>query len=226
MPTDYIQQHMQEFTGQRDYFYICLRLAQDKDYQIETDKLSIADYLAVLFHTGRDFDGIDTNSIYFQIVHENCLRPLNAYDFGNSFDYDNLTVLLCPDDLRDIERARYYLRENRLEYNVEYETSFWRWCNRVKEAIIASEEYKQLMSCLKQTAFFYLERWMFDIMRKYFYISLPDEYKLPSDPSPDDMIKPLEETLEHRFPSIQDVLENEELPFPKSIGPEEEDVPF
>lgn len=235
MPTDYVQQHMQEFIGQRDYFYICLRLAQDKDYQIETDKLSIADYLAVLFHTGRDFDDIDINSIYLQIVRENCLRPLNAYDFGNSFDRREPTDILCPDDLRDIERARYYLSEIKFAEFSKYELNLWRWNKRVKGSIIESKEYHQLTSSLRQSAYFHFEQWICDISRKYFYIALPDEYKLPSDPSPDDMVKPQEEYwFGKKFETIYESYEEQaaaeeetdELPFPPSIGTEENDVPF
>jgi hypothetical protein len=227
MPIDYVLQHSQEFTGRRDYYYICLRLAQDKDYQIETDKLSITDYLGVLFHTGRDFDEIDTQTILFQIVHENCLRRLNEFDFDKRFDYDHPADILCPSDLRDIGRARYYLRTGILT-SWEYKSGFWEWNNQVKEAIRTSEEYQQLLAHIERP--YFLKDWMHEIMRKYSYIALPDEYKQPSDPSPDDMVRPLEERQYNWYSNIEkdcfEGLEIDELPFPKSISPEEEEPPF
>ena len=201
----------------------------DKDYQIETDKLSIADYLAVLFHTGRDFDDIDINSIYLQIVHENCLRRLNAYDFGNSFDRREPTEILRPDDLRDIERARYYLSEIKFAEFSKYELSLWHWNRRVKEAIIDSKEYHQLTSSFRQSAYFHFEQWICDISRKYFYLALPDEYKLPSDPSPDDMVKPVKEyCFGNNFDAKDNPFEEEadDFPFPPDISLLEEHLPF
>ena len=234
MPEGYIVQHMHEFTGRRDYYYICLRLAQDKNYRIETDKLSLVDYLAVLYHTGRDLDWINTDTIYFHIIHESCLRPLNTYNFDKSFDHNNPTDIPCPNDLRDLGRARYYLRESGLEFPAEFQTNFWTWNEQVKEAIQASEEYQQLTSCVGQSPYFYFEQWMCDIMRKYTYIALPDGYKLSSDPSPDDMVKPQEEywfgndfdTKDNPFEGLEATTETDELPFPRISSPEEEDLPF
>lgn len=226
MPIEYVQQHRQEFTGRRDYYYICLRLAQDKDYQIETDKLSIADYIGVLFHTGRDLDDIDTNTIYYEIVHENCLRPLHEYDFDKSFDYNHPADILCPNDLRDIGRVKYYLRECNIRS--WYCADFMDWNNKVLEAIRASEEYQQLQA---NTNYPYLiSGWMHEIMRRYSYIDLPDKYKQPTDPSPDDMVKSLEERLYNRYSNIEEDccegLEIDAFPFPESISLDKEDIPF
>ena len=49
-PIDYILEHMEDFTDERDYFFICLRLAKDKSFVLDRAKLSNTDYLAVLYH--------------------------------------------------------------------------------------------------------------------------------------------------------------------------------
>ena len=210
LPKEYVVQHMQEFNGPRDYYYICLRLAADKDYRIDADRLSIADYLAVLFHSGRDLDGINTQTILFQIVRENCLRRLRTYDFDKSFDFHHPADLLCPFDLRDIGRARYYLRESGIQYDIP----FLDYNNKVREDILASEEYRQLKAHADPP---YLpDRWMYDIMRKYAYLALPDAYKQKSDPSPYDMVKPMEE---YRFYSFHDDGDS-------PLQEQTEDIPF
>ena len=62
-PLEYISEHIDDFTDERDYFFICLRLAKDKNFMIDRTKLSNTDYLALLYHTGRDIsadDALDT----------------------------------------------------------------------------------------------------------------------------------------------------------------------
>ena len=52
-PLDYISEHIDDFTDERDYYFICIRMAKDKSYVIDRTKLSNKDYLAVLYHTNR-----------------------------------------------------------------------------------------------------------------------------------------------------------------------------
>ena len=56
LPLDYVRQNMPDFTEERDYYFVCLRLAKDKNYVIEREKLSNTDYLSVLYHSGRGVD--------------------------------------------------------------------------------------------------------------------------------------------------------------------------
>ena len=81
----------------------------------------------------------------------------------------------------------------------------------------------------RQSAYFHFEQWICDILRKYFYIALPDEYKLPSDPSPDDMVKPVEEYwFGNNFDAKDNPFEEEadDFPFPPDISLLEEHLPF
>ena len=52
-PLKYLSQNIDKFTEDRDYYFICLRLAEDKNFVIDKDKLSLTDYLAVLHHPAR-----------------------------------------------------------------------------------------------------------------------------------------------------------------------------
>ncbi len=224
LPIEYITQHMDEFTAKRDYYYICLRLAQDKDYEIETDRLSIADYLGVLFHTGRGFDGIHAETILFQIVHENCLHPLSRYAFDKSFDFHHPTDIFSPMDLRDVRRVFYYFRDEHLGL---WDLDFFTWNKQVEEAIQASEEYQQLKSYADH--FNLLDDWIREIMRKYAYIALPDVYKYPTDPSPEDMVMPLNERLAYKrhegfYDDLMEEGEEDWLPFNEITSVQ--DVPF
>lgn len=58
-PLDYIKEHIEEFSEERDYYFISLRLAMDKNYVINRCKLSDIDYLSVLYHTNRQISDED-----------------------------------------------------------------------------------------------------------------------------------------------------------------------
>ena len=71
-PLDYIKTNIGQFKEDRDYYFICLRLAKDKDYVIDRTKLSKTDYLAVLYHTEREITDDEARDYLFGIVHDYC----------------------------------------------------------------------------------------------------------------------------------------------------------
>jgi len=71
-PLEYISEHIDDFTDERDYFFICLRLAKDKNFIIDRAKLSNTDYLAVLYHTDRYISAEDARDTLFATVHDCC----------------------------------------------------------------------------------------------------------------------------------------------------------
>ena len=167
LPLDYVRQNMQDFTEDRDYYFVCLRLAKDKDYVIEKEKLSLTDYFAVLYHTGREFD-------------EN----------SKSRDSDT-TSWFFPVNLQDIRLAIYYLEKADCCKPV---LAFEEWSDKVKKAMKDSQEYKRLHA--HPFVDYDYERRKLDILRKYAYMALDDKYKMPSDPSADDFLKPVKEYSE------------------------------
>ena len=64
-PTKYLSQNIDKFTDDRDYYFICLRLAKDKSYIIDRSKLSITDYLSVLYHTDRPLSDDEARDLLY-----------------------------------------------------------------------------------------------------------------------------------------------------------------
>lgn len=200
LPLDYVRQNMSYFTDERDYYFVCLRLAENKDYVIERDKLSHTDYLSVLYHTGRTIDEKEGLDVLFQIMHSYCIKGIEDYDVRYPRD-DAYANLPCPIYLQDIRLATYYLEKLNCFAPV---LSFKEWSDNVKKETKESEEYK------RRSAHPYIhydsERRKIDILRKYAYIALDEKYKMPSDPSLDDILKPVEaysydrETISEVFP--------------------------
>lgn len=71
-PTKFLSQNIDKFTDDRDYYFICLRLAEDKSYIIDRSKLSITDYLSVLYHTDRPLSDDEARDLLYKTVHDVC----------------------------------------------------------------------------------------------------------------------------------------------------------
>ena len=220
---EYVRQNMQDFTEERDYFFACLRLAKDKDFVVEKEKLSHTDYLAVLFHAGREFDEKEMLDNLYKIVHNYCVKGVENYEVNKSKDSDTSSWSF-PINLQDLRLAIYYLEKADCYKPV---LAFEEWNEKVKKTMKESQEHKRLHA--HPYVGYDYERRKLDILRKYAYIALDDKYKMPSDPSIDDILKPAEfysddkETISRLSPmaslassfsdSLSEVGEEEILPF-------------
>lgn len=181
---EYVRQNMQDFTEERDYYFVCLRLAKDQGYVIEKEKLSHTDYLAVLFHSGREFDEKEGLDILYKIVHNYCVMGIDDYEVSKSRDSDT-TSWFFPMNLQDIRLAIYYLEKADCCKPV---LAFEEWNEKVKKAMKDSQEYNRLHA--HPYVEYDYERRKLDVLRKYAYIALDEKYKMPSDPPIDDILKP------------------------------------
>lgn len=186
---DYIRENMDQFKEDRDYYFICLRLAKDKDYIIERSKLSKIDYLAVLYHTEREISDDDARSILYGIVHDCC--------FSNSFLVRLEHVgegrrgnLITPANYRDVNLAIYYLMGLDKENVVQ---QFRGWNEKVEDAIYNSPEFKAFQRFPYRS--YEEDQRGIELANLYAYIALDIKYKLPSDPSVDEIRKNVENRL-------------------------------
>ena len=178
---DYVRQE------ERDYYFACLRLAKDKDYVIEKEKLSLTDYFAVLYHSGRGYNENESLDVLYKIVHNYCVKGIEDYEVSKSRDSDTTSWFL-PVNLQDIRLAIYYLEKADCCKPV---LAFQEWNDKVKKAMKDSQEYKRLHAHPYVDNDY--ERRKLDVLRKYAYLALDDKYKMPSDPSADDFLKPVKE---------------------------------
>ena len=190
LPLDYIKKNLHDFTEERDYYFACLRLAKDKGYVIEKEKLSLTDYFAVLYHSGRGFDENEGLDVLYKIVHNYCVKGIEDYEVSKLRDSD-MTSWFFPINLQDIRLAIYYLEKADCCKPV---LAFEEWNENVKKNIKDSQEYKRLHA--HPYVDYDYERRKLDILRKFAYLALDDKYKMPSDPSADDFLKPVKEYSE------------------------------
>ena len=188
-PLDYIRENMDQFKEDRNYYFICLRLAKDKSYTIDRAKLSKTDYLAVLYHTEREITDDDARDTLYGIVHDCCfsdsfLARLEHVGEGRRGN------LVTPANYRDVNLAIYYLLRLDKEDVVQ---QFREWNEKVEDAIYNSPEFKAFQR-LPYSSFDEEENGI-ELANLYACVALDDKYKLPSDPSVDELRKKVDNRL-------------------------------
>lgn len=185
-PIEYLSKNIDRFTEDRDYYFICLRLAEDKDFVIDKNKLSNTDYLAVLYHTGRSINANEAERLLYDNVHDICLSCDPPFDLDRYAETGKGSII-SPISFKAVSLAIYYIRKLGLPYIVG---QFNAWNEKVQEAIFNSPEFKAI-SIFDIDEYEYRRR-MINIARKYGYLALEEKYKKESDPSIEDMLKPKE----------------------------------
>lgn len=186
-PLEYLSQNIDMFTGDRDYYFVCLRLAEDKDFVIDKDRLSLTDYLAVLYHTDRSITDEEAMDIPYIIVHKLCVECVFGYGELDRFANTRRGNVISPGNFHKVSLANYYLKKlNCTQVILQFEE----WNKKVQEAIFASPEFKAISNA-DLDDYDYIEG-RIRIARKYAYLALDDKYKKPSDPDIEKVLRPKE----------------------------------
>ena len=189
-PLEYLQAHQDEFTDDRDYYFICLRLAKDKNFVIDRSKLSDIDYLALLYHTDRNISENDAFDTLFRVVHDSCLKDvfmtrLERVGEGKYRD------VITPANYREVRLAFYYVVKLQ-----QYESAwlFKQWDEKLEDVIYNSPEFKAIDKNDMDGDYEYNRR-RIEVSNLYALQTLDDKYKKPSDPTVEHMRQALEHHL-------------------------------
>ena len=185
-PVEYLSQNIDKFTEGRDYYFICLRLAENCEFEINKEKLSNTDYLAVLYHTGRSIDMSEAEVLLYENVHKICLDN-DSYFALDRYANASKGHIISPISFKNVSLVLYYLRKLGCSHIV---WQFEEWNKNVQEEIFNSPEFKAV-SVFDIDEYDYRQR-MINIARKYGYLALDEKYKRSSDSSVEDMLKPKE----------------------------------
>lgn len=179
-PITYVKEHLDSFTEERDFYYISIRFAEDPNYVIEKNKLSKAEYLGVLYYSGRTISSEEANDILYEIVHDLCIEGFSYHDMQN-VNYTEGRI--SPNNFRNIDYAKYYLGEMN---NCQAVWVFEDWAKKVQKYILESTDYKAIMSWENP---FDCTDLQIKLLRKYSYLALSPQYKLPTDTCMDEFLK-------------------------------------
>ena len=148
-----------------------MRLAEDKTYIIDKSKLSITDYLSVLYHTDRPLSAEEARDLLYKTVHDVCTED-GDYPQLSRYAYGGKGFVIGPILFQDVNLAVYYLRKMDLTDVVhQFET----WNERVQRAVFNSPEFKKIINT--DLIEYDIEEAKAKIAKKYAYLALDDKYK-------------------------------------------------
>lgn len=171
-PVDYLSKNIAQFTGDRDYYFICLRLAEDKNYVIDRDKLSLSDYVSVLYHTDRPVSDEEASDFLFKTVYNVCTEAYHSFTRLDRYSEADKTTIVSPINFQDVNLVYWYLHKMEL---LEVLWKFDSWNATVQKAILGSTEYKAISNAGLND--YELRDAKVRIAKKYAYMALEDKYK-------------------------------------------------
>ena len=186
-PVEYLSKNLDQFTGDRDYYFICLRLAEDKSYVIDRDKLSLSDYVSVLYHTDRPIPDEEALDFLFTAVYNVCTEAYHSFTRLDRYSETDRATIVSPLNFQDVNLVYWYLRKMEL---LEVLWKFDSWNETVQKAIFDSSEYKAILNAGLND--YELREAKIIIAKKYAYLALEDKYKTADGFDVDGILTPKE----------------------------------
>ena len=189
-PLDYIKNNIDQFKDDRDYYFICLRLAKDKNYIIDRTKLSKTDYLALLYHTEREITDNEARDYLYSIVHDYCFKDSLLRSLEHVGEGKRGSVI-TPINYRKVNLAIYYLLRLDKEEVVQ---QFREWNGMLEETIYNSPEFRLVEKIYGFGDYEYKHKRV-EVADIYAYQALDEKYKSLFDSSIEGKRKSLKDSL-------------------------------
>lgn len=212
-PTEFIKGHIKEFDEDRNYYFICLRLAKEKDFVIEKAKLSKTDYLAVLYHAERTITDEEARNTLYGIVHDCCFSDTYLARLEHVGEGKHSEVI-TPANYREVNLGIYYLMRMDKDDVVR---QFRAWNEQVEAAIYNSPEFKKFQRRPYVSGFVQEQRGM-ELANLYAYMALDDKYKMSSDHTVDELRQKVQDSLEWARKQQKESLKEKALMFGINSG--------
>ena len=135
-PKDYVLANLDTLCMERNYYFICLRFAGDKNFKIDKSKFSPMDYLSFCQKAERKISSDEALSYLYEVAIDCILdykRPtLEMVDYGTAEEK------VSPLNLRDMGRAFWYVQKMEIEPAI---SKFAKWCYEV--ALVSTKEWRE-----------------------------------------------------------------------------------
>lgn len=173
-PVEYLTDNIELFIFNNNYYYICRRLAENKNFVIDKDRLYPTEYLSVMSHAKRFVPDEEAMDILYFMVHKACIETSET----SLEKYFNVEDVITPINFQKVNLCLYYLRKLNCPHII---SQFMVWNDIVRKAIYKAPEFEAIYQSGK--SFWENRKERIAIARKYAYITLDDKYKLSSDPA-------------------------------------------
>ena len=140
-PMEYLKEHTEELSEDRNYYFICRRLAADEDYVIDKERMSATDYLIVLHHANRPIEDDEALDILHQTVRDISVDWWPYYELSR-YHRSGRKEITSTTDFSKVSMVLYYLKRMG-KLNVI--RTFKVWDDAMQESVRKSEEYAELL---------------------------------------------------------------------------------
>ncbi len=181
-PINYLKENMESLAKDRNYYFICKRIGQDNKVNIDRERISESDYLALLNELGETIDTDEGLDIMFRMVHDLCVKPL---DYSKTpFVEHNQPISSM--DFPVIRKGLFHLQNMGCHLAVE---EFEQWDKNAKDCLIESPEFRELCNTNVDDANYRIL--VTGLCLICLYTSLDDKHKRSDDPPIEAMKKPI-----------------------------------
>ena len=174
-PKAYLKEHIDQFREGRDYYFICRRFADDKDFVIDKERLSRKDYIMAMYRADRHVDDAEAADCLYETARDISFKWLPLTELSRNYS-PKRNEMMAVSDFSNVAIVLYYLRKMG---NDEVVAEFRDWESDVQMAVRKSEEYVRLTQ-MPLTDFEYKDK-LSEIVHKYIFYCLPDKYKTMTD---------------------------------------------
>lgn len=138
-PIAYIKENISSLSDGRNYYFICRRLADDKEFVIDKTRMTENDYLSVLVNSGRTISEEEATELLKSLLRWVCAQK--AYALEVSAIYVGRGHTPSPLKIRSISTFMHRLIDLNL-FDLQERLAIWE--KYVEKRIIQSDEYQQL----------------------------------------------------------------------------------
>ena len=173
-PITYLKEHLEELSEGRNYYFLALRLSDDKDFVLDESRLKEADLLHILVVLKKPVSNEMGRDILFGLVERVCewqASYLNGKYWEGYIDFVDKRIVGILDltVVRSILKDLLYLKKDHIV------NEFVEWNYQVIQQCYNSEEFKMLKEVEKTR--YVDENTRIDIMKKYCYENLCPQYR-------------------------------------------------
>lgn len=139
LPIAYIKDNISSLSEGRNYYFICLRLAEDKDFIIDKTRLTENDYLSVIANCGRTISEEEATTLLKSLLRR--VSTKNIYELEVSHMYVGRGHTPSPFKILAVSSFMHRLSDLNLS---DLGERLHIWDKYVEQIILQSDEYQKL----------------------------------------------------------------------------------
>lgn len=182
LPESFVKEHQEEME-RLDYKHVCLRLAHDKEYQIDKSKLSVTDFCYIISKNRRHISDEEAEQLLFGLIRDRLEDP--EYNQVAMFDARNgpySYYYKSFEEKKKYEPSLLYLRH--VGYiiwtlgqtgNPEAIIKFHKWNKKLQDSMpqyLAEEKNEEEILAMMNGNFKDYQEWNWNVFAKHAYLSL------------------------------------------------------